>query len=61
MITGDGRLTSSFARNRTTNLNIENKEKMKKKQAKKEEQYVYPCYAYDDGLCKSVKKYNLEY
>ncbi|MBR1414197.1 MAG: TIGR03943 family protein [Bacilli bacterium] len=27
----------------------------------KEEQYVYPCYAYDDGKCADVAKYNLEY
>ena len=27
---------------------------------KQEEQYVYPCYAYDDGYCKSVTKYTLE-
>ena len=26
-----------------------------------EEQYVYPCYAYDDGLCAEVTKYNLDY
>lgn len=26
-----------------------------------EEQYVYPCYAYDDGSCKDMQKYNLEY
>ena len=29
--------------------------------AKDEEQYVYPCYAYDDGMCSSVTKYNLEF
>ena len=29
--------------------------------SKSEEQYVYPCYAYDDGSCESVSKYNLEY
>lgn len=27
----------------------------------KEEQYVYPCYAYDDGSCEEISKYNLEY
>lgn len=26
-----------------------------------EEQYVYPCYSYDDGSCEAVLKYNLEY
>ena len=26
-----------------------------------EEQYVYPCYAYGDGSCKDMQKYNLEY
>ena len=26
-----------------------------------EEQYVYPCYAYDDGSCQSVAKYDLKY
>lgn len=26
-----------------------------------ENQYVYPCYAYDNGLCKEVSKYNLDY
>ena len=29
--------------------------------SKDEEQYVYPCYYYDDGSCKAVSKYNLEY
>ncbi len=29
--------------------------------SKKEEQYVYPCYAYDDGYCKAISKYDLEY
>ena len=28
---------------------------------KDEEQYVYQCYAYDDGKCSDVQKYNLEY
>ena len=27
----------------------------------KEEQYVYPCYAYDNGSCKEIQKYHLEY
>ena len=27
--------------------------------SKDEEQYVYPCYAYDDGSCKEISKYNL--
>lgn len=26
-----------------------------------EEQYIYPCYAYDEGLCSEVEKYHLEY
>lgn len=26
-----------------------------------EEQYVYPCYAYDDGLCTEMSKYDLQY
>lgn len=26
-----------------------------------EEQYVYPCYSYDNGLCSSLSKYELEY
>ena len=30
------------------------------KEIKKEEQYVYPCYSYDDN-CESMLKYNLEY
>ncbi len=25
----------------------------------KEEQYIYPCYAYDDGKCEAVSKYDL--
>lgn len=29
--------------------------------SKDEEQYVYPCYAYDNGSCSEVIKYNLEY
>lgn len=29
--------------------------------SKDEKQYVYPCYAYDDGACKAMSKYNLEY
>jgi uncharacterized repeat protein (TIGR03943 family) len=28
---------------------------------KSEEQYVYPCYTFDDGVCKEVTKYGLEY
>lgn len=27
----------------------------------KEERYVYACYAYDNGSCKEISKYNLEY
>ena len=27
----------------------------------KEEQYVYPCYAYDNGMCSEVQKYDLKY
>jgi len=34
---------------------------LKELDSKKENQYVYPCYAYDDGLCSATKKYNLEY
>lgn len=26
-----------------------------------EEQYIYPCYAYDDGACEFMTKYHLEY
>ena len=26
-----------------------------------EEQYVYPCYAYDNNVCEELLKYNLEY
>lgn len=26
-----------------------------------EEEYVYPCYSYDDGSCKEISKYNIEY
>lgn len=29
--------------------------------SKGEEQYVYPCYAYDDGYCEVMSKYDLEY
>ena len=29
--------------------------------SKIQEQYVYPCYSYDDGSCKEFLKYNLEY
>lgn len=28
---------------------------------KKEEQYVYSCYAYDNGSCKEISKYDLKY
>ena len=28
---------------------------------KNEDTYIYPCYSYDDGSCKEVVKYNLEY
>ena len=28
---------------------------------KTEEEYVYPCYVYDNGACEEVGKYNLEY
>ena len=34
---------------------------LKEIDGEKEEQYVYPCYAYDDGVCADTKKYNLEY
>ncbi len=27
----------------------------------KEEQHIYPCYYYDNGLCEEINKYNLEY
>ena len=29
--------------------------------SKSEEEYVYPCYVYDNGACSEVNKYNLEY
>lgn len=29
--------------------------------SKGEEQYVYPCYSYDEGNCEAVKKYDLGY
>ena len=29
--------------------------------SKDESQYVYPCYAYDNGECAAVQKYNLDY
>lgn len=29
--------------------------------SKSEEEYVYPCYSYDDGSCKEISKYNIEY
>lgn len=29
--------------------------------SKSEEQYIYPCYSYDDGSCEAMSKYNLEY
>ena len=29
--------------------------------SKGNDDYVYPCYSYDDGLCKDFLKYNLEY
>ena len=32
-----------------------------KELAQKEDQYVYPCYSYDNGLCKALSKYDLEY
>lgn len=34
---------------------------MKEISSNDEEQYVYPCYYYDDGLCESMSKYDLEY
>ena len=34
---------------------------MKEIDSKDEEQYVYPCYSYDNGSCMEVTKYNLEY
>ena len=30
------------------------------KKISEEEMYVYPCYAYKDGSCKSVSEYNLK-
>ena len=35
--------------------------KIKEIDSKKEEEYVYPCYAYKDGKCEEMKKYNFEY
>ena len=29
--------------------------------SKNEEQYVYPCYSYEDTMCTELHKYNLEY
>ena len=26
-----------------------------------EEQYVYPCYSYDDGKCSEIRKYNIQF
>ena len=34
---------------------------IKELNGKSELQYVYPCYSYDDGTCKAVTKYELEY
>ena len=34
---------------------------VRKIDSKNEEQYIYPCYSYGDGSCKSLSKYNLEY
>lgn len=34
---------------------------VKKIKKDNEEQYVYPCYSYDEGKCEAVKKYNLGY
>ena len=31
------------------------------KEIEEENQYVYPCYSYDDGTCEAFSKYNLEY
>lgn len=28
--------------------------------SKDEEQYVYPCYAYDSGSCEAISKYDLD-
>ena len=39
-------------------INIVN---IKEIDSKSEEQYVYPCYTFDDGVCKEVTKYGLEY
>ena len=32
---------------------------LKEIDSQSEEQYVYPCYAYDDGMCKELFKYDL--
>ena len=29
--------------------------------ANDEEQYAYPCYVYDNGMCSAVKKYDIDY
>ncbi len=34
---------------------------IKEIEANSEEQYVYPCYAYDNGVCAETAKYNLKY
>ena len=42
----------------TTAIKIVN---IKEIDSKKEEQYVYPCYAYDNGSCKEISKYDISY
>ncbi|MBQ8892105.1 MAG: TIGR03943 family protein [Bacilli bacterium] len=34
---------------------------LKEIDSKDEEQYVYPCYSYDDGTCEAISVYDLEY
>lgn len=42
----------------TTAIKIIN---IKEIDSKKEDQYVYPCYAYDNGSCKEISKYDISY
>ena len=42
----------------TTAIKIIN---IKEIDSKKEDQYVYPCYAYDNGSCKEISKYDIGY
>ena len=47
--------------NQTEKIQVIRVINIKEINGKKEEQYVYPCYSYEDTMCSELHKYDLEY